>query len=454
MVSKVIDEVKYLPFSGRRYMVNIFGDLMNAEGEIIKPAIDEGRKVYVLDWVLGRTKYEIGLLMLVAFNRLGLESHLWSEITIDYKDGNRDNAHLVNLSYHFTLGALEVEHLPGYFYVPFFTRYAINEDGTLINIEKGNQKSWAVTKPCRKRNSQGGYRYTRVLNDFGQTKCLFRHRALCLTFKDYGEDPDILVVNHIDDIPENDTLDNLEWTTYSDNNFHAYKAGLRPNSCTPVLAKNLETGEEMKFETLTSCARYLGYDRGEVIRRRILRGTERVYSDNLAFKFDDGKPWPKVDDDKTYTENGGVAVVARNVFSGKVYVFNNASECAKFIGETMSNVYTHINREDILPVNGYVCRTMKAGINWPKYTQRHLKIFRKYPKKTPNGVILLNRNTGEELFFESAIEAGDYLGVSRRHILYLIREGRSYKDQYDVSSFDIKKQLKSLCGDNLQSKPL
>lgn len=415
---------------------------MDSKGKILKPVTDkEGRKQYALDWVLGRTNYEIGLIMLVSFGKLGLEAHLWSDIRVDYKDGSKDNVHLINLSYHFASGPLEVEGLPGYFYVPFFTKYAIKRDGTLINIERGNQKSWAVTKPCKKKNSQGGYRYTRVLNDLGQTKCLFRHRALCLTFKDYGTDPDILVVNHIDGVPSNDELDNLEWTTYSDNNSHAYETGLKPNSCTPVLVRNTKTGEVMRFETLSSCARHLGYDRGEVIRRRILRGAERVYSDNLAFKLDDGSPWPETNFDKTYAEGGRVAVMARNVFSGKVYIFNSAHECAKFLDEAMSNVYTHIRREDVIPVNGYVCRIMKANIEWPKYTQKHLRIFRKYPKKTPNGVILIDRETGEELFFESAIEAGKFLKVSRRHILYLIREGRCYKDRFEVFSFDIRKQL-------------
>lgn len=365
-------------------MVNIFGDVFDKEGVLLEPSkCVEGRSHYELEWVLGKGTYEIGLILLVSFGKLGIDGHLWPEVVVDYKDGDPKNTNLINISYHFKNGPLPVNGLEGFYYLPFHTRYAIKKDGTLINIEKGNLKSWAVSKPCKKRNSQGGYRYTRVLNDLGQTKCLFRHRALCLTFKNYGLDPDGIVVNHKDGDPTNDDLDNLEWTTYSDNNSHAYEAGLRPNSCTPVLSKDLDTGKVRRFETLTSCARFYGYDRGEVIRRRILRGIDVLYTDRVLFKYDDGKPWPETVNDKTVTAYGGIAVMAKNVFSGKVYIFDNANQCAEFIGATQSNVHNHINREDVMPVCGYVCRQLRENVKWPKYTHRHLKVFKKYPKKLP-----------------------------------------------------------------------
>lgn len=51
------------------------------------------------------------------------------------------------------------------------------------------------------------------------------HRLLMIAFRGY--DPKRPVVNHIDGNKLNNSLDNLEWTTSSENNRHAYATGLK-----------------------------------------------------------------------------------------------------------------------------------------------------------------------------------------------------------------------------------
>lgn len=72
-------------------------------------------------------------------------------------------------------------------------------------------------------------------------------------------------VNHIDGNPLNNNADNLEWATFSENEKHAYKLGLmkpRANSTPPnsrrVIARNLDTGDEIIRDTCAQMARELG----------------------------------------------------------------------------------------------------------------------------------------------------------------------------------------------------
>jgi hypothetical protein len=436
------DSDRYVPCSGRRFSVNCFGDLFDNKGVVLEPFMgDEGRLYHDIEWVLGGLKYEIALIMLVSFNKLKIGKHLWRKITFDYKDGNIKNTVLNNLSYHFTDGPLEVEELPGFYYLPFYTRYAIKRDGTLININQGNIKSWSRTNACEKRNSTGGYRYTRVLSDSGQTKILYRHRALGLVFLNYGNDPSALVVNHIDGKPENDDLDNLEWVTYSENNSHAYKTGLRPNSSKPVLVKNRKNGIEERFESITECAKRYDFSSRSSLERRIKKGVDKAYTDNLIFKYDDGKPWPIIKTDHIYSRKGNGAVVAKNIFTNTLYVFNDLKECGEFIeiNNSYSHLFNHVNNEAFVPINGYVCRYLKDNIEWPKYTHRHLLTFKKYPSKSPKGVILKNRETGEEQYFESSIEAAQAMGIDRSDVYRHINHEIAYKGNV-VLSFNTKKQ--------------
>ena len=64
-------------------------------------------------------------------------------------------------------------------------------------------------------------------------KALFAHRLLMLTFcppsKDSGP-VSMLQVNHLDGVRNNNKLDNLEWCTPKENNWHAVKTGLALSS--------------------------------------------------------------------------------------------------------------------------------------------------------------------------------------------------------------------------------
>lgn len=438
------NENRYLPYSGRRYIVSQYGTVARADGElVVSRKTSEGIAVK-LDWIFGSKFYNVGLVVLVSFKTLTLPDHLWDRIEVLYMDGDSNNCMPTNLTYRFKDGPLEVQEYPGYFFVPFFTTYAIDVNGNLINVNTGRTLTWWVTKPNGTRNSTGGYSCCRVVTGVaGESKMLFRHRALCLTFKPYGGDVADRVVNHIDGAPSNDTLDNLEWSTYSDNNKHAYSLGLRPNASRAVLMKNLKDGTILRFESISACARYLGNDYGTMIRLRILNSSDKLFDDMLTFKFDDETPWPYIDVNTKPTRcGGGGDIVARNVFTGEKIIFTGSNAGEKLTGVYSGTIIAHVNSMLDIPVMGYNFRYLSdVKFGWPNHTKRHLDIYRKHPLKAPNGVIKTDVTTGEETLFTSIREASSMTGISVGRIIDYINRDVCYLGKFKFSYFFLKKTL-------------
>jgi len=104
-----------------------------------------------------------------------------------------------------------VKKIPGY-----ECKYSATKDGRIWSDYK---KGFLKPKIDKK-----GYEVV-VLYKKGKPKSFLVHRLIATTFL---ENPDNLpTVNHDDGDPLNNSLDNLEWMSFSDNHRHAYRTGLR-----------------------------------------------------------------------------------------------------------------------------------------------------------------------------------------------------------------------------------
>lgn len=81
------------------------------------------------------------------------------------------------------------------------------------------------------------------------------HRLVATTF--HGTPKDKPIVNHLDGITYNYHPDNLEWTTSSGNNIHAYMTGLRSDN-KPLKIWDRETRTFTQKHSLTETARFIG----------------------------------------------------------------------------------------------------------------------------------------------------------------------------------------------------
>lgn len=94
------------------------------------------------------------------------------------------------------------------------------------------------------------------------------------------------LVMHLDNNPENNTADNLQWGTYSENNKYCWDSGRHPGTLTdegrekamekrstPIVAISLSTGEHIPFASQHDAARSLGVGQQHIWK--VLKGIRK-----------------------------------------------------------------------------------------------------------------------------------------------------------------------------------
>ena len=134
----------------------------------------------------------------------------------------------------------ELKEVPG-----FIDVYASKDGRIFANGKEYLQKKWGdryyVYLP--ERNNPNKY-YTPV------------HRLVALAFCK-GKTKERRVVNHRDGNPLNNNAENLEWVTYSENNRHAVRMGLRKDN-RPVKMRHWQSGKIMIFHSQADALKFLG----------------------------------------------------------------------------------------------------------------------------------------------------------------------------------------------------
>lgn len=145
--------------------------------------------------------------------------------------------------------------------LPNFSKYEVNESGIVRNIKTGNNLKARINRTPR---NNKGYFVFDMYNDSGNKKQLKRSRILAFLFIPNPENkPE---VDHIDENPLNDSLDNLQWITRKDN---CEKTGVsRKHSAympidVEVLIRNLRA-EGMTYKKISAIT---GFSQGAICNR-------------------------------------------------------------------------------------------------------------------------------------------------------------------------------------------
>ena len=110
------------------------------------------------------------------------------------------------------------------------------------------------------KNKSNGYLQVNLYLECTQRKCVYVHKIIAQTFLGAINN---LTINHKDGNIENNTVDNLEFISYSDNLKHSYTTLNRPKNKPKGKRKkvslyNVLTGETLIFKSVEACARYIG----------------------------------------------------------------------------------------------------------------------------------------------------------------------------------------------------
>lgn len=136
--------------------------------------------------------------------------------------------------------------------------YQVSNYGRIKSLKrkKWNGKSFQIIgeKILKPSINNVGY-YVVNLAKNGKQKLVLVHRIVASEF--LKNDNNLPVINHKDGNKLNNHVDNLEWTTYQNNNIHAMKTGLNRVK-KPIKGINIKTGEEFIFESAREAERKLG----------------------------------------------------------------------------------------------------------------------------------------------------------------------------------------------------
>ncbi len=174
-------------------------------------------------------------------------------------------------------------------------KYSINEKGEVRNDLKGNIKKAYI-------NKRNGYYYVDLWEGKKGTKCPI-HRLLATAFIPNPDNKP--TVDHKDGNRLNNSLDNLRWATYSEQNSRFTSFGVRSEKIIVNRYKEerkkrggghlawLECVDTLEFDKITDVAKYfdvtvsnisLMLEKGTIGQRGITRGYQFIYANGKRKK--------------------------------------------------------------------------------------------------------------------------------------------------------------------------
>lgn len=217
-----------------------------------------------------------------------------------------------------------------------------------------------------------------------------------------------VAVNHKDGKKNNNQLSNLEWVTYSENAHHAYRTGLRKDNI-PVIARNLKTGEKLKFHSKGACANFFGISSRLISGSKANRGRRFMTYGGYELEFlIEQSTWTQV---KEFPKG----VIARDIFTGKMFLADTPGGLGKFLNVCPKVIKRIIKGAKFqYPTFGYDFRAADVDINWPKYSDEELKAFRGH--KFIFQPIYVCDPSGVEVLVGSIVDAAKIADIDQRNV--------------------------------------
>lgn len=409
-----------------RYSINIEGVMVSKSGDKVRIDYSGEEPSVTADLWSGLREYPLAMVMAISFKPMRLPLDYWDRLKVGRIDGDARNTHPRNLVWQYPSGGFEHPFLPGYNYIPGFSRYAIDRYGRVHDTSLGRL---LITR----QSPDGYYRY-RVTPDVGKAFSTTRHRLMALAWLEYPATVDRLDVNHLNGIRGSDDLDNLEWATRKRNCDHAYSTGLR-NDNHPVEVMDVVTGEVVTYYSYEDCSRTIGCD-GETVRLRVRSKGQVLYPGNKLFRrVGEKKPWKVVDDANSELRRSGVAsvILAMSVLDRTVQKFDSAAKAAKALNLSRASVNWQLTMRDEKtprPHKGYLFKYVDDPRPWPEYTDDQVRVFMANPKSLAKGVLLVDKDTGEELRFMNRQSAAIHFNCTAGYIYDAIKDGCLIRNQY------------------------
>jgi hypothetical protein len=229
------------------------------------------------------------------------------------------------------------------------------------------------------------------------------HRIVALTLIPHPIDTTQLVVNHKDSNVTNNSVSNLEWTTQSENNSHAYREGPRGKTIRKIRLKNIVTNEEMVVSGFHEMSRYMEiYPQAahQLLERRVSEG--KPFKDYL-FKYDDDpRSWEELSTSKQRkNKRRPDAVAVKDMYTGAVSVYTNLRDLVKVEKIRDFILFRLLDSDTVLPWRGRCFQRYDPfeKLIWPNYPKEILDVFSK--TNVSDRPIKVTETDGRVVFYPS-----------------------------------------------------
>ena len=166
-----------------------------------------------------------------------------------------------------------------------FLSYYVSDEGRVKSVTLDGRET--ILKPSKQSN---GYLQVKLSTNGSVTACLV-HRLVGLHFLDLpkGKNAEEMVVHHRDCNRENNTKKNLQWRTQMENvNTPECIAKMALSKSQKILARNIETGEFVDFDSMQDASDILGIYHETITK--VMAENEKIFVDDMPvmayFDFD------------------------------------------------------------------------------------------------------------------------------------------------------------------------
>lgn len=256
-------------------------------------------------------------------------------------------------------GGIECKEMPGFYYIPEFSRYVINKKGEVYSLQSGQYKDFFILST--------GYLGTRLTRDDGFSKIMTRHRLMGMTFMDYQNVIAGLVIDHLDCNKLNNSLDNFEWVEQAENVRRGILHARHARAKTLIMAREIPDGEIFSFESMHAAARHFDVSTSSIYYHLNNPTPNAVYKGKYLVWYDtdvDGGVFTKEHEEVIKKSSHSKKVLAKNVETGEITVYSSGQEFHRASGISKKRIFSCLTPGIQKVVDGLVFKYETDPSDW------------------------------------------------------------------------------------------